>query len=161
MGERPAAAWTDELRRTGRVVFPLRRRWMLPLFLSQVLAVVLAVLLPLLDGAPSPGVVGALVFAAVYAVLIGIGVFRLVAQRPAVVVDHDGIRYGRRKFLPWSAIGGLGIVIGAPLERTFLVIRRDLSRKNLRLSQRNVRDLQEFRQWLGAVLVERQTSGQA
>ncbi|WP_427889408.1 hypothetical protein ACQHIV_39310 [Kribbella sp. GL6] len=160
MGDATADVWAAELRRTGRVVFPLRRRWTLLLVPLQILPPLLILGL-LLRAAPPPGVVDVLVVAAVYAVLIGIRLYQLIVQRPAVVVDRDGIRYGRRKFLPWSAIGGLGVVIGPPLGRSFLVIRRDLTSKNVRLYQQNIRDLPEFRRWLGALLMERQGSGQA
>ncbi|MFD3403651.1 hypothetical protein ACFWUU_23410 [Kribbella sp. NPDC058693] len=103
-----------ELRRAGRVVFPLRRRWAFQALLALLPVAVLAVLGPLLAGAPPPDFVDVLFVVAAYAVLIGPPVYQLVTQRPAVV-DLDGI---------------------------------------LRLSQRNVRDLPEFRGWLGTVLAD-------
>lgn len=154
MGDVSADVWAEELRRTGRVVFPLRRRWALQALVPLLPVAVMVVLGPLLAGAPPPDVVDVLFVVAAYAVLLGLPVYQLLTQRPAVVVDLEGIRYGRRRFLPWDAVGGLGVVIGLPLGRTFLVIRRDRSGKNIRLSQRNVRDLPEFRRWLETVLTD-------
>ncbi|MFC6161672.1 hypothetical protein [Kribbella jiaozuonensis] len=113
VGDVSAEVWDEELRRTGRVVFPLRRRSALQALLPLLAVAVLVVLGPLLAGAPPPDV-DVLFVVAAYAVLIGPPVYQLVTQRPAVV-DLDGI---------------------------------------LRLSQRNVRDLPEFRGWLGTVLAD-------
>ncbi|HZX02648.1 hypothetical protein, partial [Kribbella sp.] len=122
MGDASADEWDAEVRRTGRVVFPLRRRWVLQLLPLQLLPPVLVLLVPLLAGAPAPEAVVAFPVLLVYAAVIATLSYQLVARRPAVVVGRDGIRSGRKGFLAWSAVGGFGIVTGIPLERSFLVL---------------------------------------
>ncbi|MGZ0151504.1 hypothetical protein ACXJJ3_30925 [Kribbella sp. WER1] len=160
LGDASAEVWDAEWRRSGRVVFPLRRRSTLLMFLFQILPAVVVLGSLLLGGAPAPGLVDALFLAPVCALVIGIVIYRLVARRPVVVVDRDGIRHGRRRFLPWSAISGLGVVSGPPFDQTFLVIRQDLSTKNIRLRQQNIRNLPQFRHWLGTLLVEHRQAGE-
>ncbi|MFD7155827.1 hypothetical protein ACFV9C_14565 [Kribbella sp. NPDC059898] len=161
MGDASADVWDAELRRTGRVVFPLRRRVTLVTYPLLVLVLALQPLYLLLDGV-QPDLVGNLIWAALFAGFIGTGLYRFIAQRPVVVVDQEGVRYGRRKYLPWGAVRGIGIVSGLPGGRSLLVHPWDMSAKSLRLFQQNVRDMPAFRHWLETVLAEHWAgSGQA
>ncbi|WP_432880762.1 hypothetical protein ACQPYH_35920 [Kribbella sp. CA-245084] len=153
MGDASAEVWDEELRRTGRVVFPLRRRATLVAYPVVVLGLVLSALNLLLHGVQRDAV-GDLLWAALFAGFIGSGAYRFVAQRPSVVVDREGIRYGRRKYLPWSAVRGIGIVAGIPGSRSLLVHPWDTSAKSVRLNQQNVRDMPAFQQWLATVLAD-------
>jgi hypothetical protein len=116
MGEAPPEAWTDELRRTGRVVFPLRRQplvWRTSTLIIPMVFVATA----------APGAL------------------------------EYGIRFGRRKFMPWSEIGALGSPGSPTFDQTFTVIPNTRRRK-LTLRQQNVRDLPAFRHWLEELLAQ-------
>jgi hypothetical protein len=39
---------------------------------------------------------------------VGLCIWQLVTRRPVLIVDQDGIRFGRRKFMPWTDLGTIG-----------------------------------------------------
>ncbi|MFG1817139.1 hypothetical protein ACGFIF_25505 [Kribbella sp. NPDC049174] len=138
--------WTDELRRTGRVVFPVRRltvvvRCFVPAVAIGVLTVV-SLNQELTLGTPETVqlVAGIVIVAA----LVGVGVWQLATGRPAITIDREGIRAGRRKLIPWNEIGP----IPAPHAQgplTTLQVHRKLT-----ITRDNVRDIQAFALWLEA-----------
>jgi hypothetical protein len=153
MGERLPEAWIVELHQNGRVEFPLRRSaaWVLAGPLLFTTAILAGALPDMLDsGSPAVGwllVVG-------YVGVVALLAWQLVTQRPAIVVDHQGVHRGRRRFLAWTEISSIGPVSGTKLARHLLVFPKDVGAKNLALSQQNVNDLQSFRTWLAEVLEE-------
>ena len=160
MGEESPERWADEWRRTGRVVFPLRRRPVLWGF-AQLLVVgtVIAVFgLPDMVEYGGGARIAAFVLAPLYVFGIGLGIWQLVAQRPVVIVDQDGIRRGKRKFMPWSEIGAIGIANGSVWGMSLPIIPKDAWGKDLRLYQQNVRHMPAFRRWLEILLAEHRTN---
>ena len=99
--------------------------------------------------------ISAQALAVLYVVAVGFSVWQLVTQRPAVRVDHAGIRRGRRKFMPWTEVGAIGIAAGPVWGRSLPIIAKDAWAKDLRLDQKNIRDLPAFRRWLETLLDER------
>lgn len=89
---------------------------------------------------------------------VGFFVWQLVTQRPAVTVDREGIRRGRRKFMPWTEIGAIGLATGPVWGRTLPIIPKDVWAKDLTLHQQNIRDLPAFRRWLETLLEEHRQS---
>jgi membrane protein YdbS with pleckstrin-like domain len=155
MGERLAEDWTDELRHTGRVVFPLRRRpmlWQLGLGLVPLSLITVFLVPDELHGTSAER----------HALAVGLFVFSLgmawaawqfITQRPAITVDHNGIHRGR-KFIPWTDIGAIGLATGPLWARALPIIPRNTARKDLVLSGFNVRDLPAFRRWLEDLLAD-------
>jgi hypothetical protein len=159
MGENPPEHWSDEFRRTGRVVFPLRRKpmiWNLALLLPS--AVAFVIWLP--DALDANGAERGAALAWMLLLLIAVGFFvwQIVTQRPAVTVDREGIRRGRRKFMSWAEIGAIGIASGPMFGRTLPIIPKDVWAKDLILHQQNIRDLPAFRRWLETLREEHHQS---
>ena len=159
MGEAPPEVWAEELRRTGRVVFPLRRRPVIwtcayPLVVSTV---VLALWLPDALEASQAERISALAAVGLFVFAMALGVWQVVTQRPMLTVDHDGIRF-RRKFRPWTEVGAIGIATGPVWARKLPIIPKDVWAKDLFLGQANVRDLPAFRRWLEVLLEEHSRS---
>ncbi len=156
MGELGPAEWTEELQRSGRVVFPLRRR---PAALRA--AVILLLLTPsnvfsILDFADET-TVGRIFDGfglTAYAVILGGVTWQLVTRRPIVVVDGEGIRSGS-KFMPWDAVGTAGIPTGTKILRTMPVLPADVWAKEIRILRDNVRDLTAFSAWLNDLRPQR------
>lgn len=150
MGEASPEAWTEEFRRTGRVVFPVRRRPAIVRLLVVVAlfgvnpAVSLAVHLH--DGRGE--VIWRIVSLAASLTLVGFCIWQLVTRRPVVIVDQDGIRFGRKKFMPWTDLGTIGTPHGPRIFRMLPLIPNNVWTEHLRLTQDNVRDIPAFAQWL-------------
>ncbi|MFI5732084.1 hypothetical protein ACIA49_18315 [Kribbella sp. NPDC051587] len=159
MGELTAADWTAELERNGRVVFPLRRR---PYLLRG--AVILLVfgssrVLRLIEIADQSSYSRfATVISSIFLlILIGLGTWQLITRRPILIVDADGIRYGR-KFLAWDAVGTAGIPRGPAFFRVLPVLPANVWDKEIQIHRDNVRDLSAFSDWLNSLRPARKES---
>ena len=155
MGEAAAEVWADEFRRTGRVVFPVRRK---RLVIQRACFVALFAVNPALsftEWIHAGGQRLALGLSSVVLVLvvIGLSAWQFITQRPTVVVDHDGIRTGRT-FLPWTGIGSIGIPTGPKFHMLVPIIPTNVWAKHHPLTQDNVRDIPAFATWLTDVLRE-------
>lgn len=160
MGESAADVWTDELRRNGRVVFPVRRR---PVVLMFGLWGLMFVVNPAvsLAGSLDDGTGEVIIqLLGLIAGLVGVGFFvwLLVTQRPLLVVDHEGIRYGRKWFIPWCGIGTIGAPHGPKSFMQLPILPTDIWAKQLVLSQGNVRDVPAFAAWLEQLLAEHRSA---
>lgn len=156
MGDRSPEAWMVEWQRSGRVEFPLRR-WTFVQFPGLLLIAWVG-----FTGARVPGMLddGSWRYVAYLLILGYIGaavmmVWQLVTQRPVLVVDRSGLHLGRRRFMAWSDIGGIGFVAGSRVIRQLPIQPKDVWAKNLILTQQHVSDLPAFRLWLGQLLDER------
>jgi len=154
MGDASAEVWAEELRRTGRVVFPQRPRAIAFRVVLFVLPCVMAAkTFP--DMRAEGGFARSLGFLLVSLVIAGLGhlVWQASTRRPVLTVDREGIRFGR-KFRPWTEIGAIGIPHGHGFARTLPIIPADVWAKDLTLRQDNVRDVLAFAHWLEEVLKE-------
>ncbi|MFF0264461.1 hypothetical protein [Kribbella sp. NPDC004536] len=157
MGERPADDWADELRRTGQVVFPLRRRpmlWQLGLGIVALAAYIVPAQLLGTTADRHAVAVGL----SVYVLFMLIGIWQFITQRPAITVDREGIRRGRRQLIHWNEIAAIGPTTGLLWTRALPIVPRSSAHRHLRLSRMNVRDLPTFRLWLDEVLGEQSRS---
>jgi hypothetical protein len=157
MGEQPQEVWTEELQRTGRVVFPLRRR---PVLIQ------LAVVVLLLGGQQVSSILAVqhadgaerifrLIGVAGVFFVVGVFVWQLITQRPILTVDHEGIRLGRKRFMPWSDVGTIGFPTGPRFSMVVPVLPHDIWAKDLRVAQANVQNIPAFAAWLVEVLSKR------
>jgi hypothetical protein len=163
MGEASAEVWTNEFRRTGRVVFPVRRR---PVVVRLVLIVVLGTGGPVMslgDWHARGGLRLAFVVLglASYGIFAGVMVWQLITQRPTLTVDDEGIRLGRKRFMAWTDVGTIGIPTGPKFFMFVPVLQRDIWAKELRIPQDNVKDIPAFAAWLTEVLAERRRAKSA
>jgi hypothetical protein len=150
MGEETPDVWTDEFRRTGRVVFPVRRRPVLIRLAVVALPVGGYQVSSLVDALDSSmtGLILRLISLSGVLFIIGIFGWQLITQRPVLTVDHEGIRLGRKGFMPWTDIGTIGLPTGTTFYRNLPVLPADVWSKELRLPQDNVQDLDAFTTWL-------------
>lgn len=157
MGEAGPDTWTDELQRTGQVVFPQRRRRMaIQLVILLVLAGNLVVsYAPRLLDQDGVGwkILGVLLGALVLVTVAG-RVRPVITLRPVLTVDQAGVRLGKRE-LAWAEIGEIGVITGWQSLRTLSVVPQNASAKALRVPQDNVKDLEVFAGWLSEVLAQR------
>jgi hypothetical protein len=151
-GELTPADWTAELQRNGRVVFPLRRR---PYLLRG--AVILLVFGPsrvfdLFEIADQSDYrrLATVLGATFLLILIGLGTWQLSTRRPILIVDAEGIRYGR-KFIGWDAVGTAGISRGPGFFRVLPVLPANVWGQELQIHRDNVRDLAAFSDWLNGL----------
>ena len=91
---------------------------------------------------------------AVYAGVVIALVWQLVTQRPVLVIDHRGIHQGRRRSMPWTEIGSIGLVTGPKLARQLQVHPKNVWAKNLTLTQQHANDLQALQTWLTSLLAD-------
>ncbi|GAA1685123.1 hypothetical protein GCM10009745_31980 [Kribbella yunnanensis] len=159
LGELPPADWTAVYERTGRVEFPLRRLAFgvrtMPLFLFLVPVVVL-----------SATMIGdAVVFAKVLSgfgivgFLVGFGgvSWQLVTRKPALVVDAEGVRLGRRS-IPWADFAMARLPAGPRGFRYVALKPVDGPLKEIRVSHATIQDLDAFTHWLNALRDNRRTA---
>lgn len=160
MGEESPENWSDEWRRAGRVVFPARRR---PAWWRLGFVVAVGSLNPAFSFGHwlergGLHIVFGLLGVAGYAVVAGGLIWQLVTQRPVLIVDHEGIRVGRKQFLPWTDISAIGIPTGPKFFMLLPVLPKDIWAKHLKIPQDNAKDLPALARWLEEVLQERRQS---
>jgi hypothetical protein len=156
MGEAPPEVWADELRRTGRVVFPLRRK---RLVIQRACFTGVFALNPALSftewiHAGGQRLALGLFSVALIVMILGLSTWQFITQRPMVIVDHDGIRTGRT-YLPWTTIGSIGIPTGPKFSMLVPIIPTNVWAKHHPLTQDNIRNIPAFAHWLEEVLAER------
>ena len=159
LGETSPAVWSDELRRTGRVVFTLRpravRNGLCQMWLGLVVLQVVHWATPWSQGA---GRIIAVVLelSAVLAVTGWYG-WRLATRYPMLTVSYDGVQVGRAKYLLWADVGTIGLVRG---RRQFIlpIVKKDLSGKDLTVSRMAVSDLRALATWLEDLLRQQRNS---
>ncbi|GAA1587552.1 hypothetical protein GCM10009804_49600 [Kribbella hippodromi] len=145
LGDQPPTSWTVQRDRAGQVVFPLRRRFILWQTAFQLFMFLPSMLLLVAGTEHADGY--RFVLIAVYASVLGVSAWRFIAQRPRVIINHEGIRRGR-KFLPWTDIRTIGPVTGPPWERSLPITPRTPTRKRLHLPRENIRNLPALHTWL-------------
>jgi hypothetical protein len=150
MGDEGPDVWADEFRRTGRVEFPVRRR---PVLIRLAVVVLfiggsqMSSLIELPDAGTTEVILRLLSFSGVL-VVVGFFVWQLITRRPVLTVDHEGIRLGRKRFMPWTNIGTIAEPAGPSFYRNIPVLPADVWSKDLRLPQDNVRDIPALTTWL-------------
>ncbi len=155
MGEESPERWSDELRRTGRVVFPPRWRLFVVNLAGAWLAyaVGLAGLMAwaLHEGLATQEVV--FVYGVSIIPLTAWHVWHLGSPRAQLTVDRQGIQVGRR-FLPWTEIGAIGIPHGFPNSQTLPIIPKNTRARTLTVRRMAVRDIPALAAWLETLLAE-------
>lgn len=152
--------WSSQLESKGRVVF-LPRRGRLMLRLAG-----FAVLLALsvwtnLDHVRADDMSGSLAIfrlTALAAFVYGTAwtLWQLLAHRPVVTIDADGITRGQS--LQWSGINRIEDPAGVPGFRTILIRPADRRARPISIPQDNVEDLDALTPWLRSLLDQHQES---
>jgi len=155
MGDASAEVWAEELRRTGRVVFPVRRLPVVARFAFFSLPF-LSSLLSAADRWEQGGTARVMSFIGVagFLMLVGVYLWQFLSGRPALTVDQEGIRLGRRIFMPWTEVGTIGLPTGPTFLQSIPILPNDVWAKELRIPQENVRDVVALAHWLEEVLRE-------
>ena len=163
MGEAPPEVWAEEFRRTGRVVFPVRRKRLVIQRASFAALYAVNPALSFTDWIHAGGQRLALGLSTVVLILvvIGLSTWQFITQRPTVIIDHDGIRIGRRTYLPWTTIGSIGLPTGPKFYMLVPIIPTDVWAKHHRLTQDNIRDIPALATWLNEVLREQRRTATA
>ncbi|MFI7063958.1 hypothetical protein ACIBL3_23430 [Kribbella sp. NPDC050124] len=161
MGERSPAEWTEEFERTGRVVFPVRRRPVLIQFALFLLLISGSQINSLteIDSASGIDLIFHLIGFASVAGLVSMAAWQLITQRPMVIVDREGVRYGKKRFMPWADIGTIGLATGPKFFMAVPVLPANVWDKDLRLNQYNVKDVPALAAWLTTVLKQYRANG--
>lgn len=160
MGEQAPDVWMDEFRRTGRVVFPVRRRPVL-IRLAVVVPLVLGTQMSSLIDLPDAGtteLIFSLISLSAVLSMLGVFVWQLITQRPTLTVDHEGIRLGRKGFMPWTDISTIAQPTGPAFYRNVPVLPANVWSKDLRLPQDNARDTAALTTWLTTLLESHRNS---
>ncbi|WP_328994735.1 hypothetical protein OG394_09565 [Kribbella sp. NBC_01245] len=159
MGEASPDAWSDELRRTGQVVFTLRPRAAL-LSVALLWLVLVATQLPTLGGSLEAGgvrLVTVWLLVATAIAVTGWYVWRLITRYPMFTVDHQGIRVGRKRFLPWSEVGASGLIRGGFAQQVLPIVPKDPWAKDLTVDRMAVKNIPALAHWLEEVLKAQRT----
>jgi hypothetical protein len=149
MGDAPPEVWGEELRRVGRVEFPVRRK---RLVIQRACFAALFAVNPALSvtewiHADGPRLALGLISVALVLAVIGVSAWQFITQHPTVIVDNDGIHTGRA-FRPWTEIGTIGIPHGPKFAMVLPIIPTDAWAKHLGVSQDNVKDIPALAEWL-------------
>ncbi|WP_433161414.1 hypothetical protein [Kribbella sp. CA-247076] len=160
MGEASPEVWTAEWQRSGRVVFPVRRRPLLIRFGALVLLLAPNMIMSIdsLSEGGTDRVFWFIGLAGVACLFVLIG-WQVATQRPALTIDREGIRMGRRRFMPWTDVGSIGIPHRPGFAGSLPIIPADVWAKDLILRQDTVRDLSALAAWLEVLLAEHRTTG--
>jgi hypothetical protein len=148
--------WTSELESKGSVVFAPRRGRLAVRLAGFGLLMVLSAWTNVdhLRADGISGALGVLRLTALAAFVYGTGltVYQLVANRPVITVDSEGITRGRS--LRWSAITSIDEPSGWPLARAVQVNPADRRTRPISIPQDNVEDLEALARWLRELLEE-------
>lgn len=146
-------AWTAELERSGKVVFPRRRirqLWRLAVF-AIVITQRAASLIWRPEDLPNPLVTMDAILLPVLLAVTGLLVWNFVTRRPLLTVDRTGVRMGR-KHLAWSEIERIRHT-DAPLFGfiTIYPYGGKWSRR-IEIQSENVKDTEGLANWLRSIL---------
>ncbi|GAA3550682.1 hypothetical protein [Kribbella ginsengisoli] len=149
-------SWSAALERDGRVIFPLRRRAILENI--GLLWLVVIVSQPLAYSERDSNVVR-LIFVGLF-VSYALGVtawycWRLATHYPALTIDELGIRVGRKKFLPWSEVGAVGLTRGWGPAQVLPILPKNPWGKELLVPRAAVRSVPALARWLEGLLKEK------
>jgi hypothetical protein len=154
----PVDTWSSQLESTGRVVFlPRRGRLVLRLVGFAVLLVLSAwTNVDHFRAGDMSGALGVFRLTALAAFVYGTGwtLWQLIANRPVVTVDADGITRGQS--LQWSGITRIDDPAGVPGFRTVLIRPADRQARPISIPQDNVEDLDALTPWLRSLLDQHQ-----
>jgi hypothetical protein len=157
MGEASPAAWSDELRRAGRVVFPLRpgpvRKGLCAMWVGFALLQLFHWYTPYSRGAARVVVVTLEVIAV--ASVTAWYSWRLRNQYPILTVTYAGIQRGRREVLTWEEIGTIGFVHRWRGRQILPIVRKDLRGKDFIVDDMAVKDIPALAGWLEDLLRQR------
>jgi hypothetical protein len=157
MGDALPEKWSDELRREGRVIFPIRAAgvwrelgliWLMVVFTQAI------------SFGQSWGEGDTRQYLAVAVVLSAVVVTfwytsRLYARYPALTVDESGLKIGLKKSIRWSEVGSIGLLrTGTPSGRALPIIPKDAWAKELVIPATAARDMKALQQWLEELLKE-------
>ncbi|MFI7063959.1 hypothetical protein ACIBL3_23435 [Kribbella sp. NPDC050124] len=142
-----AEVWSDELRRAGQVVFPIRRSTVALRCFGPAVPIGIGIFTRPEPSFPADIMAGVMVV--LWVVLVGSGVWHLVTKRPMVTVDDEGVRHGRRKFLPWNGIAPIQVPRQDWFAEVSLLPTNPGVRK-LTIGRDQVRDIPAFARWLEA-----------
>jgi hypothetical protein len=149
-------AWTAELERSGRVVFPRRRirmLWRLAVF-AIVITQNAASLIWRREDISGPLVTMNAILLPVLLALTGLLFWEFVTRRPLLTVDRTGVRMGR-KHLAWSEIEQVRHT-DVPLFG-FVTIHPYGGKRSRRIEvpSENVKDTEGLANWLRSILEQR------
>jgi hypothetical protein len=150
--------WTSQLESKGRVEF-LPRRGRLAIRLVGFVVLLALSMWTNLDhfrAGDMSGALGVFRLTALAAFVYGTvwTLWQLIANRPVVTIDADGITRGRS--LQWSGINRIEDPAGVPGFRTVLVRPADRRARPITIPQDNVEDLDALTPWLRSLLDEHQ-----
>jgi hypothetical protein len=155
IGDGPTELWTAELRRTGRVAFPLGRQPLLRQTWSTFGLLGLLAVAGLPHALKISGVQLIVVIVVTAAAVIGLcfSIWQLLTRRPVLTIDTAGVRLGRRRFMAWREIDAITELEGPPGDRRFALVSK-VHRRKLWIGPEYVRNVVAFRYWLLDLLEE-------
>jgi hypothetical protein len=145
-------AWTAELERSGKVVFPRRRirqLWRLAVFAIVITRAASRIWRP--EDLPNPLVTMDAILLPVLLAVTGLLVWNFVTRRPLLTVDRTGVRMGR-KHLAWSEIERIrhtdvplfGFITISPYGGKWS--------RRIEIQSENVKDTEGLANWLRSIL---------
>jgi hypothetical protein len=154
----PDESWSSELESSGRVIFRPRRVRLVLRLIGFVILMALSVWTNIdhFRTDDASGALGVFRLTALAAFVYGTGwtLWQLIANKPVVMVDADGITRGRQ--LPWSGITKIEDPSGVPGFRAVLVQPTDRRTRPISIPQDNVDNLDELTPWLRSLLDQHQ-----
>jgi hypothetical protein len=154
-----AEGWSEELRRTGRVVFPVRRLVVVVRTFAPAAVDGMFIMMAVDRGLGTPERVLLVVKVLAFGILVGIGGWQLSTGRPEVTVDLGGVRVGRRKFLAWNAIRPIHVPQGQGMFTELRLLPRDPHAKKLTIGRDQLKDIPTFARWLEEQRLSRSLKG--